>query len=865
MSRSFLLPVVVGTWVSALLILGVTFAFAKENDSKPAAGGRFPEKMVVTVVDEAGNPITHADGFHRFGKYVNFHVDDKGVFEIPMSEEQWKQWQTTDITVRAEGYGPYTANFESDLRICDTWTVVLKPAQKIGGIVVDEEGQPVEGVKVTLTIHYTDCYNCYHVFRGLVTAENVTTDAEGRWSFFQLPATFSGSPSLSLEKEGYLTTEVYDIPAARLNPDADGNCHTKITIEQGYTFSGRIVDENGAPIEGAAVRLFVAYRGDTEPVLSDQDGLFRLENCSLNDQAMITVWASGRASLCLPVEIRSEDVPLEITMPPGRGITLEVKDSAGNPIPDVSVSVAGIAGLPGRHYRLSSHVIQEPNKTDEQGKLTWNEGPASSFEIVCSKRDYIGVQFPVDATQELVPVTLFLSKVTLRIVDDVTGEPIPAFHVTTRMYEKADDENYMSWTPPSPGNNGFMETDVYGGKDDCAWRFDVEAPGYATQKSRIVTYGEENVELAIRLSPSAENMDATATATNAETPASQEPLFPLSGGQVLTPEGENAENATVTIAVESSACGPDAGPVTTDAEGRFILSDDQHRMIGPQKFILKITHASGSAVIDGETFRKEHDLQAKPTGTPITLLKWGRVEGTLQAGTKTLEGTVIAVRWQTPDSLPTNPGFYLGTVTKKDGRFVFEQVMPGTVKLSRTVTGGGSSSGWSTYTGTLDVKPGETTYCVIGGTGKAVVGRAVVSEPVEWLEYTARIVPKPENMGDLTYPVLPREYWPDREQKDPYQCNIKRLLWETTEEGRQYKEQVSRYNKAMAILRFAPLRPDGTFRFDDLPPGDYVLVISETINCGMDSKAGNWRLQSAFTIDDPTEEPLDFGELMLKR
>jgi hypothetical protein len=336
----------------------------------------------------------------------------------------------------------------------------------------------------------------------------------------------------------------------------------------------------------------------------------------------------------------------------------------------------------------------------------------------------------------------------------------------------------------------------------------------------------------------------------------------------LTPDGENAENASVEITAAGDACGPAAGPVFADAQGRFVLSDDQHRMIGPQKFVLKITHVSGVAVMDGDVFRKEHDLQTKPTAEPISLMKWGRIEGTLQAGTKKLEGTTMAVRWRKPDDLPVSPGFYSGAVTKKDGRFVVEQVMPGTNRVSRHVPSGSLGSAWSSYAGTIEVKSGETTHCTIGGTGHAVTGQAAVaqpeiSKPVEWNKYTARVVPNPENMDDLTAPILPREYWPDWEQTDPNQCNVKRLLWDATEEGQQYKERMDRYSRAIAILRFAQLREDGTFRFDDLPPGDYVMVISETINCGMDSEAGDWRLQHTFTLDDSTDDTLDFGKLAM--
>jgi hypothetical protein len=62
------------------------------------------------------------------------------------------------------------------------------------------------------------------------------------------------------------------------------------------------------------------------------------------------------------------------------------------------------------------------------------------------------------------------------------------------------------------------------------------------------------------------------------------------------------------------------------------------------------------------------------------------------------------------------------------------------------------------------------------------------------------------------------------------------------------------------------LQPDGTFRFDDLPPGDYSLVISETVNCGLRFETGDWFLQSAFTVDfSPESEPQNEKTLELGR
>ena len=100
---------------------------------------------------------------------------------------------------------------------------------------------------------------------------------------------------------------------------------------------------------------------------------------------------------------------------------------------------------------------------------------------------------------------------------------------------------------------------------------------------------------------------------------------------------------------------------------------------------------------------------------------------------------------------------------------------------------------------------------------------------------------------------------------DPETCNLRLLAWYETDEGKEYQRQIERYQRAVSQqLRFFPLNRDGTFRLDDLPAGDYVLVISENINCGVGTEAGDWHWQSVFAVDEQEEtSPIDLGELPL--
>ena len=856
---------------AALLLLTTPFALTDEQR------GRFPEKMVVTVVDEAGKPITHANGFHRFGKYVSFAVNEKGVFEIEMNKEDLNRWPTNDFTIKAEGYGPFSANFREDPIVPDIFTAVLKPAQRIGSIVVDDDGNPVEGIVVRLIIPPETGHN---VMRGIIVSFETTTDTNGRWSLFHLPQT-ERFPSFSLTKEGYLRTQVWDIPAARLNPDADGQFHEKIVIERGYVFSGKVVDETGTPLEGVSLRL---GRGDSDDstVNTNKDGVFRFENLPLIDRELLTAHVPGKAPQILFAEVRSVEEPVEIVMKPGRKLTFEVSNAAGRPLNDVAFSVAGIDGFPGRHSGVSLPFLQENNKTGEDGRFVWNDAPDSLCEVRCWLRGYIGAQLRIEPDQDTFSLTLYRSPLKLNVVDDKTSAPIPAFIVTTRNFARQENERPQYWSMPEGGSGGTKDIHL-DGSDTNAWQFEIQSPGYETTLSRKIVRGEEDVVLEVRMKKTPNTViPAQAGIQTEDVPPvpldprlrggdgkvdgqpTETPLFPLSGGIILTPEGANAADASVEIAVKDSLCGPSASPIHADDEGKFILSDDQHRMIGPQEFVLHITHPSGVVLINGKDFRAKYDREANANAEPIRLLKWGRIEGTLQAGDRALEGTRLRLRWVKPDDLPVAVSPWRGAMTKKDGRFVIEEVRPGIVRVMRLVPSG-IGSFWSSYFGTIEVKPGETTVCVLGGTGRAVVGKATIPGNVSFIQYTARLIPKPDDLEDLTTPVIPREYLPDPND-DPETCNLRLLAWYQTDEGKEYQRRSERNSKAMQQLRFAPLNRDGVFRFDDLPAGDYTLVISETVNCGMGTEVGDWHWQSVFTVNEPNApSPIDLGELPMIR
>lgn len=145
----------------------------------------------------------------------------------------------------------------------------------------------------------------------------------------------------------------------------------------------------------------------------------------------------------------------------------------------------------------------------------------------------------------------------------------------------------------------------------------------------------------------------------------------------------------------------------------------------------------------------------------------------------------------------------------------------------------------------VDVKPGQTTKVTWGGTGRPVVGRLVASDPKAKIDWTS---------GHHSFSSrMPRRHFANSEEA---------RAWQRSPEAREL-ERTMRF--------FAPeVAPDGSFRVEDVTPGDYGLNISLV---DPESRTScNWMTLWAWanrevtvpaSLGGPSDEPLDLGEIQV--
>ena len=132
--------------------------------------------------------------------------------------------------------------------------------------------------------------------------------------------------------------------------------------------------------------------------------------------------------------------------------------------------------------------------------------------------------------------------------------------------------------------------------------------------------------------------------------------------------------------------------------------------------------------------------------------------------------------------------------TDAEGRFNFHRVLPGHIRVSRLIKFGEISSSGGSPSAVVDVAPAATVRLTLGGTGRPVIGKAVLP---------ADLAERP----DWSYSY----------------CYLNRKVPEPAPMPANASEQGSHLRTSETIVFKA--EPDGSFRIEDVAAGTYELLI----------------------------------------
>ena len=313
-------------------------------------------RIEVSVTGEGGKPLHGALVEMRDLVSVTAVTDDAGHATLKGVAAGWHV-----IKASADGHASAlrelpTTGDPSGVRKVE---LALRPGASVAGTVVDGSGAPIEGARVVPEHvgHFDDLYDARF--------DAVLTDAKGRWRLTGLPRETTRVRAYHAEYAPSSSSPIV------LGEEID-RAGVTIVLERGVRLRGRVIDNAGAPVAGAEVRISAdtILSGQVRRVAADAKGEFAM--AGLPRRLMYIMAASdGATSQTTAVDLAKEPTPLELRLDRGATLAGTVVTVSGVAVPEARV-VAERARTEGPTDQLESRL---------RGTESTIAGTDGSFEI----------------------------------------------------------------------------------------------------------------------------------------------------------------------------------------------------------------------------------------------------------------------------------------------------------------------------------------------------------------------------------------------------------------------------------------------------------------------------------------------------
>jgi protocatechuate 3,4-dioxygenase beta subunit len=368
------------------LATNMTFRGDEETE-KQLRAGTFKLVLVAgtsvtgRVLDEGDRPITNAtvwSGRRFTPSRQKATTDNAGKFKLGNVEEG-----PVLFSFSADGYAADSKTFTLAPGMNEI-TMRLKPGHSIRGIVQDESGQPVSGVRVVLEDNHQPNGNEGFEFTS-------TTSDDGRFEWKSAP---NEPKAFYIGKQGY-----EQLRNKMLEVDVDNF----VTLRKPRQVEGYVLDAaTSLPITKFQVSVGRSFGTDSfypegsgqAKEYSDANGHFTIEMDDQN-QTAVRVEAKDYASQVKTVEVESRTSKLEFRLNPSPALKGIVVSPDGQPQPGVQVAITkggrmgnGISLRQGKlQYGDGSSVVT----TDENGAFSLDSPPETGGKVFAAGNNGYGI------------------------------------------------------------------------------------------------------------------------------------------------------------------------------------------------------------------------------------------------------------------------------------------------------------------------------------------------------------------------------------------------------------------------------------------------------------------------------------------
>jgi protocatechuate 3,4-dioxygenase beta subunit len=704
-----------------------------------------------------------------------------------MQADYWGPKITKPGYVPMEGW---LGKAEAEKLFAEETTLRMIKGQTIGGVVRDEQGQPIKDV--VLGFYWYSPNRPRQAIRDDMQAKTARTDKEGRWVCDFAPPElddnfriFVRHPQYVSDRWGSGTIPMSLYPRPSQEELSSGKA--VYVMKAGLVLAGKVTDIDGKPIRGAQVRLLERdVNRPTNGQRTGADGSFVFKNAERqNDCCVVT--AKGFAPEMVSCD-PTKSAPLAIALRPGGQIRGKVVDARGMPVPAASFYVACWRG------REGDEVLQYSGKTDANACFAWSEAPADGATFTFYKQGYMrqdNVALKPSETEQLITLGDQL-RVTGSVVDAETGKPIDGARVIQGIDWWGHGGN-VSWQRREqvPVKDGTYQMEMDGSYQAYVLR--AEADGYKPAVSESIPRDAGRKTIDFKM-------------------VKGKPIV----GRLLGPDGKPLAGVEVFLSTSSEMAYVRNGKeflnrisskTTTVAGGGFSFP------VTEEDFAIVVMTDAGYAEVGSADLAKTPEVRLAP---------WGRIEGIVKQGTKPLPK--VSVGASAVGSRETPMVYHdLSVTADTQGRFVMPRVPPGQYQVYRSMMMG--NAGLYICLEKVTIEAGKAATVTLGGKGRNVVARldrpVPAGDDIRTAMRGSIIDTTSEALSQQMVALRPANW----DKMDAAQQEEWAKKWRQTEEGKAFIK-LSQEVQAKSRYITCALQPDGKLEAWEVPPGQYVLNVS---------------------------------------
>jgi len=382
--------------------------------------------MDVKVVDSQGRAVPQAgiyvsiwpEGSYKKTKR-NYTTDDKGQVTVlvPNPPRLFRMW------TQKEGYVPLFAQWWPEHQpdghlIPKEFTFALPSGTEVGGVIEDDDGNPIEGAIVEVALGNQIDEMGRRPIPSMWLAEApgpgnnpCITDVEGRWTLNNVPAGDEIFIRVKLTHPKYISDtrwgglqEEQSIPMKAFRDKS-----ATIAMHRGAVVTGVITDPTGKPVSDAVVIWGDnPYEQDgSQEVRTNAEGVYRLQPLSAGPMN-VTVVAPGWSPESRAINILASGSTENFQLEKGKSLRIRFVDEDGGPVPNVYVGVRGWRGRQSLYNHRHPNVLNTkiPVKSDNDGAFKWEWAPSDEVDFSFYAKGYREVSQALTADNTEHTVTL---------------------------------------------------------------------------------------------------------------------------------------------------------------------------------------------------------------------------------------------------------------------------------------------------------------------------------------------------------------------------------------------------------------------------------------------------------------------------